>query len=233
MLKKILFTSLFFLSAVLFCSCADKSPVATISDDYDDRTEDAYDHVKYISSSSSAKRSSSSHYNYDDYYSSSSISSSSHYSSSSVLEFDYLTTSKTLNFTLTYYEQTSTNWDASSNSYSDGDPKISFVIHFIQSNGTETSFSTKNDIDKKWFYKEDINKWEGRLSFVTSVPALTDTIKVCPTVVDVDIMFDDDKSSGYCYYTAHIGRNLKDREIVKQEDYQAEDYRLKWEWYLY
>ncbi|MBR2271739.1 MAG: hypothetical protein IJ912_05290 [Fibrobacter sp.] len=181
-------------------------------------------------SSSSRISSSSTRYDYgDDYYYSSNSRTTSN------TQFDYLTNSKTLNFTLTYYKQTvCTMEDKSSKTcnYSDGDPRISFEIEFIQSNGTKTTFSTKKDIDNSWFHYDDTGEWEGRLSFTATAPALTDTIKVCPTVVDVDAFFDDDMSSGYCYYIPHVGL-LDYREITYQTDYANEKCDLKWEWYLY
>src|SRR5690554_1254040 len=85
----------------------------------------------YQSSSSSSYRSSSS----SSYQSSSSSSYQS--SSSSVALFDYLTTSKDMKFTLTYYKQKSIGWDGKNN-YTDGDPIISFTVYFIQPNGIKT-----------------------------------------------------------------------------------------------
>ena len=153
-------------------------------------------------------------------------SSSAKISSSSQVVFDYLTTAKTMNFTLTYYKQKSVNWDASSNSYTDGDPRISFKIYFVQPNGDGSVVSTGILVAQ-----DDIGEWAGAKEFVASVPALTDTIKVCPFVIDQDVLVDDDKSSGYCYLVAHVGR-MKDYIVEKQEDYKSTDYTLEWEWYL-
>ncbi len=192
------------------------------------------------SASGSREENNDSSYDYHDNYSSpvaSSYGNYSYYSSSSVSGnysttsgSDYLVSAKTIYFTLTYFEQTSMNWDPSSKSYTDGDPNISFELYFIQVNGSKVTFSTKKDISKKWFYKEDIGSWEGRQTFTTTVPVNTDTIKVCPTVIDVDFDLNDDKSSHYCYGQGSVGR-IRDR-IIKQSDSESENYILKWEWYL-
>ena len=79
--------------------------------------------------------------------------------------------------------------------------------------------------------QDDIGNWAGAKEFVASVPALTDTIQVCPSVIDQDVLVDDDKSSGFCYLVAHVGR-MKDGDVVKQDDYKSTHYTLEWEWYL-
>ena len=116
--------------------------------------------------------------------------------------------------------------------YADGNPNVSFTIDFIQPGGSKTTFSTKESINKKWFEYDDLGEWEGKLSFTTNVPALTSTIKVCPKVVDVDFVFDDDVSSGYCYSKSNVGQ-LPNKEVVEQSDTRADKYKLEWEWYLY
>ena len=156
-------------------------------------------------------------------------------SSSSSAEFEYLTKSKTMKFTLKYYRQTVCSMDGKSKkkcNYADGNPNVSFTIYFIQPGGSKTTFSTKESINKKWFDYDDLGEWEGELSFTTKVPALTSTIKVCPKVVDVDLLLDDDVSSGYCYSKSNVGQ-LPDKEVIEQSDTRAEKYKLEWEWYLF
>ena len=162
-------------------------------------------------------------------YSSSALSSSEiiRYSSSSQsITFDYLTTSKTMLFTLKHFKQISLNWDASSNSLTDGDPRISFTIYFVQPNGSRTTANTQIMLAQ-----DDIGEWKGENNFLATVPALTDTIKVCPSVIDEDVLANDDKSSGYCYLYAHIGL-LDDYQAIKQDDYKSDNYILEWEWFL-
>ena len=180
-------------------------------------------------------------YSSSSYRSNSSFRSSSSYRQSSsstktdyLSEYDYLTTSMTMNFTLTYYKQTVCSMEgkgSKSCNYADGDPRVTFEIEFIQSNGSKTIYSTKESINKKWFEYDDLGEWEGELSFTTEVPALTSTIKVCPKVVDVDALLDDDISSGYCYSKSNVGQ-LPNKEVVEQSDTRADKYELEWEWYL-
>ena len=179
-------------------------------------------------------------YSSSSYRSNSSFRSSSSYRQSSsstktdyLSEYDYLTTSMTMNFTLTYYKQTVCSMEgkgSKSCNYADGDPRVTFEIEFIQSNGSKTIYSTKKELGKNWFYYKNLDKWEGRLPFKVTVPALTDTIKICPKVVDVEL-FDDLISSDYCYYQIHVGK-LSAGEVIKQSDYYSEKCSLKWEWYL-
>ncbi len=156
-------------------------------------------------------------------------------SSSSSAEFEYLTKSKKMKFTLKYYRQTVCSLEGKGKkncNYADGNPNVSFTIDFIQPGGSKTTFSTKESINKKWFEYDDLGEWEGELSFTTDVPALTSTIKVCPKVVDVDALLDDDISSGYCYSKSNVGQ-LPNKEVVEQSDTRADKYKLEWEWYLY
>lgn len=181
--------------------------------DYVDRVEDAYG----VRSSSSMRRSSSST---DEVVSSP--------------KFDYLTNSKTMRLTLTHYKQIVCSLEGKGSktcNYSDGDPRISFEILFIQSNGSKTKYSTRDNLGKNWFYYDNLGEWNGERSFEVNVPALTDTIEVCPKVMDVE-GFDDRVSSTYCYYSYHVGL-LGIRETIYQSDYMSEKCELEWEWYLY
>jgi hypothetical protein len=148
-------------------------------------------------------------------------------SSSSVALFDYLTTSKDMKFTLTYYKQKSIGWD-DKNNYTDGDPIISFTVYFIQPNGIKTSATTGVLLNQN-----DIGEWSGTKTVYLDVPAFTDTIKVCPKVIDEDVLFNDDKSSNYCYSRINVGRTLVDYEVLYQSDDKNSYCILEWEWYLY
>lgn len=180
----------------------------------------------------------------DDYYerrSSSSYrpssSSSNHYTNTnSISQYDYITTSMTLNLTLTHYEQIVCSMEgkgSKSCNYDDGDPRVTFEIIFYQTNGDSTTYSTRDKLGKNWFYYDDIGEWDGRKSFTVNVPAFTKTIKVCPYVEDDDAFGSHDTmSSGYCYLTYYIGQ-LDYRETNYQSDYENESCNLEWEWYLY
>ncbi len=177
--------------------------------------------------SENAKRSSSSYRSSSSSSYRSSSSSSYQSSSSSVALFDYLTTSKDMKFTLTYYKQKSIGWD-DKNNYTDGDPIISFTVYFIQPNGIKTSATTGVLLNQN-----DIGEWSGTKTVYLDVPAFTDTIKVCPKVIDEDVLFNDDKSSNYCYSRINVGRTLVDYEVLYQSDDKNSYCILEWEWYLY
>ncbi len=154
---------------------------------------------------------------------SSSSSYSYYYSSSSANAKYYTETAKTLNFSMTYYKQL-VQFDESS--LSDGDPKISFAIKLVNITGDTTRKSTGTLLSLS-----DQGSWSGTMSVSFAVPANTEKIYVCPTVLDVDVLFDDNYSSGYCYIKSYIGY-LDDYEKVYQSDYESKKYSLEWEWYL-
>lgn len=226
-----LFLKFFFCAVTFsFVACSNnENPFESVEDNLEQSiSENAKrSSSSYRSSSSSSYRSSSS----SSYQSSSSSSyrSSSSYqsSSSSVALFDYLTTSKDMKFTLTYYKQKSIGWDGKNN-YTDGDPIISFTVYFIQPNGIKTSATTGVLLNQN-----DIGEWSGTKTVYLDVPAFTDTIKVCPKVIDEDVLFNDDKSSNYCYSRINVGRTLVDYEVLYQSDDKNSYCILEWEWYLY
>ena len=134
----------------------------------------------------------------------------------------YLESSKSMKFCLTYFE-TENNWDG----FGVGDPEISFTIYAITSAGQSTTIYTGKLLDK-----DNTKFWSGNSCTTKTIPALIQTIKVCPTVIDEDVSSDDDYSSGYCYSVSSIGY-LKDYDEQEQSDYQNSDCTVKWEWYLY
>ena len=163
-------------------------------------------------------------------YSSSSISSSSSdaetSSSSSSSAYYYTVEVKTIVLELTYFEQLSEDWDGDGED--DGDPEISFTIRCASSvNGTTDTLSTGIMLDES-----NVGTWSGSETFTGTVPVGTDTIWVCPEVVDGDWLFDDDKSSGYCYGRANVGY-IEDYDVYSFSDYKSSDYELYWNWYLY
>ena len=174
----------------------------------------------YKYSSSSRKYSSSSTINY--YYSSSS-------KTSSNTQKTYLTKSKNIKLTLTYFKQETPDWDntLSMKNYADADPRISFKIQFRKNDGTRDSVMTENLLEK-----QDTGEWEGRIDFTTTVPIYTDSIYVFPRITDADLLINDDYSSGYGYGVHSIGY-IKDYEVWYQTDEENKQCTLKWEWYLY
>ena len=248
------------MASIFFTACGDDNPFSKAEEDLDDMRYDAnrgYDDEDEMNERDKCYYGESSHsdswccnnYGYrcgyglssSSYRSSSSFRSSSSYRQSSgstktdyLSEYDYLTTSMTMNFTLTYYRQTVCSMEgkgSKSCNYDDGDPKISFKLVFVKSTGDSTTYSTSDKLGKKWFYYDNTGEWDGRKSFTVNVPAYTEIIRVCPTVLDDDFSFDDDMSSGYCYYIRDVGL-LGYREVVYQSDYANDNCELEWEWYL-
>ena len=168
-----------------------------------------------------AKSSSASYYNY--YYSSSSKKAS---SSSAAY---YLTKSKNMKLTLTYFKQVTPDWDnvLGLGNYADADPNISFDIEFIDTYGTKTT--KKTDVMLK---KQDTGLWSGRVDYTTTVPVNTETIRIYPKITDADVLASDDYSSKYWYITYDVGY-IKNNDVQYQTDEQNKKCTLKWEWYLY
>lgn len=153
-------------------------------------------------------------------------SSSSYRSSSSSSATAYLTRSKTMKLTLTYYKQKSSGWDLGGSS--DGDPSISFVLYFIYSGGGDsTKVSTGTLLSL-----QDQGSWTGSKSSTLTIPMYIEDVKICPNVIDKDVLSNDDYSSGYCYNKYNIGY-LDSYSTVYQSDYYSSHYELEWEWYLY
>ena len=136
----------------------------------------------------------------------------------------YLESSKSMKFCLTYFE-TENNWDG----LGVGDPEISFTIYAITSAGQSTTIYTGKLLDK-----DNTKFWSGNSCTTKTIPALIQTIKVCPTVIDEDVSSDgdDNYSSRMCYSVSSIGY-LKDYDEQEQSDYWNSDCTVKWEWYLY
>lgn len=213
--------------ACFFTACSDANPFDKTEDDIADtryKIDRDYNSKESNSTTNSSKSQSDSNSTTNTYYNNTSKSS----------KKNYLTTSKTLHFTLTHYKQSICSMEgkgSSSCNYDDADPRVSFKIKFIQTNGDSTTYSTIDKLGKNWFYFDNKGKWDGTKTFTVNVPAYTDTIQVCPTVVDVDLLFEDYMSSGYCYYIYDVGF-LDYAEVVYQSDYESKNCELKWEWYL-
>ena len=246
MAKSIWIESLALVASIFLTACSEVNPFSRAEENLDDMKSNAnsdYDDEDDMSEkySSSSYRSSSSFRSSSSYRSSSSFRSSSSYRQSSsstktdyLSEYDYLTTSMTMNFTLTYYKQTVCSMEgkgSKSCNYDDGDPKISFKLVFVKTTGDSTTYSTSDKLGKKWFYYDNTGEWDGRKSFTVNVPAYTEIIRVCPTVLDDDFSFDDDMSSGYCYGMSNVGL-LGYHEVVYESDMYNKNCELEWEWYL-
>lgn len=128
------------------------------------------------------------------------------------------TIEKTIKFTLTEYRQLE-KMDA--NNLTDGDPIISFILTFIKSDGTKIENKTGNLLELS-----NKGSWSGEIFVLYTVPATTDTIKVCPILLEDDPLSDDEEyNSGYCYIETKLNA-LNDYEVVYQKDYKATYYNL-------
>lgn len=239
---------LLFTTSLLLIACADENPMYTVNHEISDAEreyEDEQDQQKYereeqrqknaCYNGTSTNSASWCCYNYG-YQCSTAKSSSSVKSSSSSYRYSsssaknaYITQSKTMEFSLTYYKQVTSAWDGVSagGAYSDGDPTISFTIYFIASGGQSNSSSTGTLLSL-----QDQGSWSGIASKTITVPTGTQNIKICPKVIDKDAFSNDDMSSGECYTRYDIG-DLANKSVVKQSDTYASKYSLKWEWYLH
>lgn len=241
-------------ASLLFFACADESPTSSVQENISEKEqrkqkekqeEDCYYGTSKYSdswcctnygyqcnaakSSSSVKRSSSS---YTYYYSSSTkkLSSSSfrsNYSSSSAAH--YLTKSKNMKLTLTYFKQVTPDWDnvLGLGNYADADPNISFDIEFIDIYNNKTSKKTGVLLKK-----QDTGLWSGRVDYTTTVPVNTERIRIYPNIIDADVLDSDNYSSNYWYIWGDVGY-IKNNEVQYQSDEENKKCTLKWEWYLY
>ena len=214
-----------FAACCLWLAACNESPTSAFGDLIDDQArDDAYWEAKNDCTNKGGT--------WDSWYNECSYRSSSsyyYYSSSSAYyytptTYGYTTTQKTMYFTMTYYRQTTSNWDVLDDA---GDPKISFKIVFTKKDGsTSSSWITS-------LYRADNSRsWSGRLSATVTVPVYTSSIYVYPEVIDVDISDNDNKSSGYGYGVNNVGY-LDNYEVKRQSDTNASQYSLEWEWYLY
>ena len=218
------------LMLAFLASCADDSPVSSLEeeiadDKYDVQTEINSDKNNYYSSSSSKKYSSSS-------YASESekcrLGTSSYSDSYCCSYYGYqcvaLQEAKTLHFTVTGYYQGSYEWDGLDDP---GDPEISFNIYTYKNGAKAQSLSTGYLLDLK-----NKTAWSGTKSVALTINSGVDSLKVCPHVIDEDVLSNDDYSSDYCFSKGKLGK-LDDYEDVYQYDEKTNKYSLYWEWYLY
>ena len=251
-LNSILFASL------IFIACAEESPTSSVMENISEKEQqeneqrekdDCYYGTSYNSaswccsnygyqcntakSSSSVKSSSSYTYSSSSRKYSSSSTTNYYYSSSSKTSSNtqktYLTKSKNIKLTLTYFKQETPDWDntLSMKNYADADPRISFMIQFRKNDGTRDSVMTKNLLEL-----QDTGEWAGRIDFTTTVPIYTDSIYIYPQITDADLLINDDYSSGYGYGYSKVGY-MKDYEVNYESDDQNKQCTLEWEWYLY
>lgn len=242
------------LMLAFLASCADDSPVSFLEEEYHYSSSSSCTSIIDCAdagsrppgySSSSEKYSSSSYYYGNSYYSSSS---SKKYSSSSYVSesekcrlgtssypdsyccsyYGYqcvaLQEAKTLHFTVTDYYQGSYEWDGLDDP---GDPEIYFNIYTYKNGAEAQSLTTGSLLDLK-----NKTAWSGTKSVALTINSGVDSLKVCPHVIDEDVLSNDDYSSGYCFSKGKLGE-LDDYRDVYQYDEKTNKYSLYWQWYLY
>ena len=131
---------------------------------------------------------------------------------------------KTLHFTVTDYYQGSYEWDGLDDP---GDPEISFNIYTYKNGAKAQSLNTGDLLDLK-----NKTAWSGTKSVALTINSGVDSLKVCPHVIDEDVLSNDDYSSDYCFSKGKLGE-LDDYEDVYQYDEKTNKYSLYWQWYLY
>ena len=193
-MKTIIRTALLFGS--LWLVACNESPSTAFGDLIDDQARDgAYWGAKNDCTNKGGSWDS--WYNECSYRSSSSYyyySSSSYYSTTS---YYYTTTQRTMRITTTSYRQTSSDWDVLDNA---GDPEISYMVYFTKKDGsTSTSYTSSH------FLGTDTRSYATEFHDDVTVPVNTIGFYIYPKVVDRDVSYNDDKSSGYGFGWSDVG----------------------------
>lgn len=232
------------LTFTFLMACADESPVSSLEEEYHYSSSSSCTSIIDCADaasrphgySSSSKKYSSSSYYYGNSYSSSSVSesekcrlgTSSYPDSYCCSYYGYqcvaLQEAKTLHFTVTDYYQGSYEWDGLDDP---GDPEIYFDIYTYKNGAKAQSLSTGYLLDLK-----NKTAWSGTRSVALTINSGVDSLKVCPHVIDEDVLSNDDYSSDYCFSKGKLGK-LDDYEYVYQYDEKTNKYSLYWQWYLY
>ena len=149
--------------------------------------------------------------NYGYYSSSSSYSTTSYY---------YTTTQKTMRITTTSYRQTTYDWDVFDNA---GDPEISYKVVFTKKDGTTSTSYTSSH-----FLGTDTRSYASEFHDDVTVPVNTSYFYIYPKVVDRDVSYNDDKSSGYGFGWENVGYT-KTGQLHSETDNKG-GYSLSFNW---
>ena len=126
---------------------------------------------------------------------------------------------------LTLFKQVSDNWEnqnKNKGNYSDGDPRISFVIKTYSDD--ELKDSVKTDVFK---LDDNVGKWTGHQFFTKNFSGGANSVYICPQVYEHNsVQSDVFKSSGYCYIVRDAGNKVN--TPIKQNDSYATDCELEW-----
>ena len=157
--------------------------------------------------------------NYGNYVCGISSSSSYYYSSSSEDVSIYTYKPSTITLMITYFEQTSSDWDIQGG-YSDGDPRIHFIVKSYSDGILQDS--VKTDVAN---LGDNVGTWSGKTYLSAPLSGGIDEVLVFPIVIDNELATDD-YSSGYGYYIHNVGQKIG--ESISQDDYLNDDCILKW-----
>jgi hypothetical protein len=172
------------------------------------------------SSNSVAKVSSSSVLDEKIYYSSSSVRSEYNAERETFLYKEFF-----VEIDLTLFKQVSDNWEKQNShkeNYTDGDPRISFVIK------TYSDDSLIDSVKTNVFNPGDnVGKWTGHEYFTKKFSGGVNVIYVCPVVYEYNVIESNVlHSSNYCYIIHDAGDKV-DVPIL-QSDSKATDLKLEW-----
>jgi hypothetical protein len=221
------------LMLAFLASCADESPVSSLEEEYHYSSSSSCTSIIDCAdagsrppgySSSSKKYSSSSYASESEKCRLGTSSYSDSYCCSNYgYQCSYTSNEKKMQLTLTYYLQNKTSGE-------DRDPEISFKIYTLNdADDTLQSLKTEQLTDWDNVTFSDVRIMAPPLTIAAGVAK----IFVCPIIIDDDgLLGSQDLSSGYCYGRNNVG-TLKDKDVVKQSDYENTKSELKWEWYLY
>lgn len=208
-----------FAACCLWLAACNESPTSAFGDLIDDQArDDAYWEAKNDCTNKGGTwdswynecsyRSSSSYY----YYSSS--------SSYSTTSYYYTTTQKTMRITTTSYRQTTYDWDVFDNA---GDPEISYKVVFTKKDGTTSTSYTSSH-----FLGTDTRSYASEFHDDVTVPVNTSYFYIYPKVVDRDVSYNDDKSSGYGFGWENVGYT-KTGQLHSETDNKG-GYSLSFNW---
>ena len=126
---------------------------------------------------------------------------------------------------LTLFKQVSDNWEnqkKNKDNYSDGDPRISFVIKTYADG--ELKDSVKTEVFK---LDDNVGKWTGHQYFTKNFSGGANSVYICPWVYEHNsVQSDVFKSSGYCYIIRDAGNKVN--TPIKQNDSYGTDCELEW-----
>ena len=148
--------------------------------------------------------------------------------SSDFVQFYYLTSSKTLNITLTSYKQVV---DSISETKKVGDPDVRFRVKtFID--GEESGY---DPISALILDAKNVKEWSGSKIGTMQIPRGIDSLEICPIVVDKNELEDRFENvvvlENKCVSVSQVGF-IEDKKPFEQKT-SNEKVKLEWKWSLF